>query len=341
MEIKSSNIESLTGFRAISAILVFFHHFPEKKLIIETFDFQREAKIGVSFFFVLSGYLICKSLSSTNFDYEGLKKYLLRRIIRIVPIYWILLFAYLFIDKSMQNENLFVHFLMIKGFMMETWYKGIGAAWSLTTEMSFYIIAPLLFILIDKNKSYIIGIASFVIFTVSYIILNWDMFSFLSSFTLLGRTFEFFVGMLAYYIIAPMIGKLDISKLKLTYWGGLFILITFIILCFIKTIEVPYSTSYLHGKLLNNFILPIFIAMLIIGLQFDKTWLSNILGSKILVLLGKASFVFYLIHGSFRIIEMNNYFWFVTCWVCSIVLYMIIEHPLHQYLGRKLSLERK
>ncbi len=87
---------ALTGIRAIAAYLVFLHHFNPidrggilKRLVNEFY-------IGVSIFFVLSGFLITyRYLDSLSL--VSLRKYFLNRIARIYPIYFfITAFTFLF-----------------------------------------------------------------------------------------------------------------------------------------------------------------------------------------------------------------------------------------------------
>jgi peptidoglycan/LPS O-acetylase OafA/YrhL len=55
---RAVQIPALTGIRAIAAYLVFFHHYPIPQLVYGEMDFFREFHIGVTLFYVLSGFLI-------------------------------------------------------------------------------------------------------------------------------------------------------------------------------------------------------------------------------------------------------------------------------------------
>ncbi|MGQ7387973.1 acyltransferase family protein, partial [Streptococcus suis] len=52
-------IPALTGVRAIAAFLVFFHHFNRTDFSYPVFRTLNEFHMGVTLFFVLSGFLIC------------------------------------------------------------------------------------------------------------------------------------------------------------------------------------------------------------------------------------------------------------------------------------------
>ena len=88
---------ALTGIRAIAAYMVFFHHYnPFVKFIYSYFIYSNinEFHIGVTLFFVLSGFLISfKYLNNNDFNYT---KYFINRFSRIYPIYFILTILPLF-----------------------------------------------------------------------------------------------------------------------------------------------------------------------------------------------------------------------------------------------------
>ena len=78
------------------------------------------------------------------------------------------------------------------------------------------------------------------------------------------------------------------------------------------------------------------------GLMYERTWLQRFLGSRALVLLGNASFAFYLVHISYVNLKLKNYFLlpdrnFVALWAVSIVLYLCFEKPVYDFCRRRLK----
>jgi peptidoglycan/LPS O-acetylase OafA/YrhL len=59
---------------------------------------------------------------------------------------------------------------------------------------------------------------------------------------------------------------------------------------------VEPTTSDYARLLVNNILLPLPIASLLWGLIHERTWLQRLLQSRLLTLLGKSSYAFYLIH---------------------------------------------
>ena len=97
--------------------------------------------IGVHIFFVISGFIMVY----TSFSKEGrafdAPKFLLRRFIRIFPIYWIYACLYLFIHQSILNgyalsvKDTIYSLLLLPGYSPLI----IGPGWTLSYELYFYL----------------------------------------------------------------------------------------------------------------------------------------------------------------------------------------------------------
>ena len=111
-------IKQLDSVRAIAVILVIITHwFPEtNKLNIYTSIFN-----GVDIFFVLSGFLITRILLQNRLDAKSstvtksavVKNFFVRRILRIFPIYYLLIFLLLVFASTTGTDikNSFPYFL--------------------------------------------------------------------------------------------------------------------------------------------------------------------------------------------------------------------------------------
>ena len=157
-------IPALTGVRALAAYLVFISHycyvfddnFPH---IVQRFF--GEFHIGVSVFFVLSGFLITfRYYDNFHLTVDWFKQYLKNRVARIYPMYFILTlgaFVYYFFTKDETITKGFEHpvvllllnITFIRGLFYQFWDTGIAQGWSLTVEECFYFSAPV-FLLISK-----------------------------------------------------------------------------------------------------------------------------------------------------------------------------------------------
>lgn len=355
---KTKYFDSLTGVRAIAAYLVYLHHFnPVNSTLVHPviYDFIQEFHIGVTIFFVLSGFLITyRYYESDNFN---VKKYFVNRFSRIYPMYFLLTtitFIGLIISKCSLNLNdIYIYIMnitLLRGFFDELKFTLIAQGWTLTLEETFYIVAPLIFILIKYSKNLIfilpfmfiiIGIIMVIVFRKFEFYGFFKSFGFMFGYTFFGRCFEFFAG-----IILALILKAKAINFKFNYFtfSG-FVLI--IVSVFIMSITKGYANFGIQTKFgffINTIILPLFgIVPFFYGLIHEKTIFSKLLSSKIFILLGKSSYVFYLIHlGFFHVFLrgfFNNYiFIFLLLNIISILIYRFIENPLCVFFKNKLTL---
>ena len=122
----------ITGLNGIRAIAVFFviisHRFP-KDHFVNLFPL---GNYGVDIFFVLSGFLISRILISqiknapikNTSNYTILKNFILRRALRIFPLYYALLF-FMYFTKGIIGSNFRENF---------SWYFFYGANYFITAH---------------------------------------------------------------------------------------------------------------------------------------------------------------------------------------------------------------
>jgi peptidoglycan/LPS O-acetylase OafA/YrhL len=92
---------------------------------------------------------------------------------------------------------------------------------------------------------------------------------------------------------------------------------------------------------LHNLFLPVGIVLLLYGLMREKTWLSKILSSPLLILLGNASYAFYLLQmGKVETLvatltQHSKILNFISLWVLSILVYLFWEKPIYQFVKKQ------
>ena len=158
----------LNGLRFLSALAVIITHVElmQDKLGLENlWDnllIHNLGVIGVSFFFVLSGFLITFLMieEKKSFNSFSVKSFYLRRIFRIWPLYFLILILGFFILPNITyipffSENLEFNFstnLIIYLFILPNIALSIfpavpliGQSWSIGVEEQFYLIWPIIF----------------------------------------------------------------------------------------------------------------------------------------------------------------------------------------------------
>jgi peptidoglycan/LPS O-acetylase OafA/YrhL len=118
---------------------------------------------GVDLFFVLSGFLIGGILLDVRASPNYFKTFYLRRLYRIIPVYYLWIALYLLVVAALGQfssgaRTAAVLFLFLQNFGMRYTSQLANAwflpAWSLAVEEQFYLIAPLLIRLVSRRKLY-------------------------------------------------------------------------------------------------------------------------------------------------------------------------------------------
>lgn len=147
----SSHIPALDGLRAIAVFLVIFYHFG--------FEWIPGAH-GVMIFFVLSGFLITWLLLKENEKHGriSISGFYTRRVLRIFPAfycYWILLVALLLVTgRKILWPQAISSLLYVSNYynaINGDPNTGFSHTWSLAIEEQFYLLWPVLFVLLRRN----------------------------------------------------------------------------------------------------------------------------------------------------------------------------------------------
>jgi peptidoglycan/LPS O-acetylase OafA/YrhL len=165
-----SRIPELDGMRGLAILLVLMVHiipynpvqihYPGEKYIA---SFASMGWAGVDIFFVLSGFLITSILLRTKSGAGYFKKFYVRRILRIFPLYYITI-TIVFIVAPLINSTLktevlanmpwYYLYIVNWGFAFNrlTDSLSIGLTWSLAIEEQFYLAWPLVVYYLNSKK---------------------------------------------------------------------------------------------------------------------------------------------------------------------------------------------
>ncbi len=158
-------LQSLDGLRAIAIILVFLchmqYHIPPVNLpAVVLRAYVSQGWMGVDLFFVLSGFLITGILLDTREARNYFRGFYLRRILRIFPLYYLVLIAVIFAGIRLNNPafttklplpaDRWLYFCYLTNWLA-LWKAHWGLHyvnylahfWSLAVEEQFYLVWPL------------------------------------------------------------------------------------------------------------------------------------------------------------------------------------------------------
>jgi peptidoglycan/LPS O-acetylase OafA/YrhL len=355
--VSNTYFSSLTGLRAVAASMVFFDHFnPFKVSLFGKFlhGFVSEWHVGVTIFFVLSGFLICyRYRDIVTFRNYWLWNYFVNRFGRIYPMYFIVtVFAFLpFVCHCSFADNRMVFLLNItflRGLFDEYKFTGAATGWSLTVEEMFYFLFPLIILASRKIKLIfqpLLWIAGGLLLWVIFRNLAFHGFfatlKFLFEFTFFCRCVEFYTGILLALYVKQHWDGLSRKGYYRTAGGILWIVFGISLLVINRQHSKDPGVFLFYETIVNNFLLPPGIALLFYGLLKEKNFVRKMLESRVFVLFGKSSYVFYLIHNGplFALLYFNLYqkleIVYVLMQLIALLLFLVVEKPLNNFIRRK------
>lgn len=343
MEVKPkfNRYDGIQVLRLIAALLVVITHitFYNHERLDQNVNIWSFGAIGVDIFFVISGFIMV----ATSGIYDGKpvnwKDFVKKRILRIVPMYWIAtsikVLALLSVPAMVLHAELDLSRILMSYFFLPQFNPAgrfeplLGVGWTLIYEMFFYAFFALALFL-NRNSIKLISI----IFV---------FFAFLSIFRMPDwpATTMYFHPIILYFVAGMWIYH---YYRKLSHKSMMIITaiigVLFFILAFLLDMDVTAKAKSLAGFLLAIWIFLFFLAIepLIHGRV-----------PRVLLFLGEASYVLYLFHPLFLPIipeffarYMNVPAWFSvlisipTALIGASIIHRIIEKPVTKWLKPKI-----
>jgi peptidoglycan/LPS O-acetylase OafA/YrhL len=179
--LKGNHVKFLDGVRGFAVSFVLLYHFFPKTLSVQfdsNFFFLWDSLwlmgwSGVDLFFVLSGFLITGILYKSKGKPNYFKNFYIRRILRIFPIYYLLLFVFLLaiplIKGTGVSSDSIYYWLYISNFDTEfkiPIHPILVVAWSLSIEEQYYLFYPAMVYFLNY-KRWVIALAILILISVS------------------------------------------------------------------------------------------------------------------------------------------------------------------------------
>ncbi len=349
-------LDQLTFTRFIAAIAIVIYHFGKKIYPFNTdliAPVVWQSYIGVSYFFVLSGFVMVIAYHKNDSSLIQPKTYFVNRFARIYPVYFLaLILAIIYCigaSKAFTPTTLALNLTFLHGFIPKFATSINGPAWSLPVEVLFYISFPFLFNRFYKKTNLLtISLVALIVWIASQAV----MFNLLYS--------EYYQGFpstshnLIYYFPFMhfnqfMIGSLA-ALLFLKFkdkWAGnydIVILILTVVLYFALRFK-PQFVDYHNGLLA-----PLF-ALIILALCFNTGFFTKIFKHKWLLFLGEISYgvyilqkpIFGILAGVFEKLGLKGqaYLYFsvslAALLIASSLSYIYFEKPLRNAIKAKFN----
>jgi len=148
---------SLDGLRFICIMAVLWHHAPVWPDMQQPSPILTRGFLGVDFFFVLSGYLITTLLVREE-DRHGrfsVRGFYWRRILRILPVYFLIVTAlgvyYIFVKGEVGYLAQWPYYYLFLANFLTDHIPMLPPTWSLSVEEQFYMIWPLLLLVLPRR----------------------------------------------------------------------------------------------------------------------------------------------------------------------------------------------
>ena len=172
--IKEKRIHSYDFLRGLAIIAVIATHvvqsFPSGINLIDTaFQFGR---YGVQLFYFVSALTMCHMWKLREGEDSPIKKFYIRRVLRIAPLFWLAIPVYLLINglkptyfapNGISLHQVLLTITFLHGFWPDSINSVVPGGWSIAVEMTFYLLFPVL-ILTIKGRSHIYLALAFAIY---------------------------------------------------------------------------------------------------------------------------------------------------------------------------------
>lgn len=361
MSNKSSIIHSLTSLRIFAALGVFLSHLGIlSQSSIPQFNAASKyffnGYIGVTFFYILSGFIINYSFSRHMAEGRfSNKDFVFYRLARLFPVHVVSLacvlyiFGYLVNWDATNKSALAYNLLLIQSFIPDSGYyfSFNPVSWSISCEMFFYLSFCLLVKFSTKQLVSAFAIIQalniyFLIYPPSGISLHWLFYI-----NPIFRLSDFILGVIVcrMFLSKPVKPKFGICS-AMEIGSVIFLAVTvYVATNHVANMNVKYDILYIPC-----------MASIVVAFAFNGGVISRMLSNKYLILLGEASFSFYMFHWMIvsKLIEVmkpdkNNFqdvLVYILCClalslIISIVSFKLIEMPANKILRRVWAEYRK
>ena len=335
---QDKQFSGLNGLRAAACLSVILHHVflkldfrAQEPLLQFLWYIVWKGNIGVSIFFVLSGFLLSYPFWNNYLSgaaFPGIKNYIIKRAARIMPGYYLALGASVIVTYAFSQDfefaarRIITGFTFTSGFHYTTFFPvSINAPlWSISFEVFSYILMPVFFYLLYrifyKKRSFGIGIVYWLIVFIFIIGINqlinihfmtdnirkgWEFGKvggaklWMPGYNPVGFFGQFMCGIFAAGIYVFLAGK-DALREKLARRGVFDIGVLVIVIAMIAVfLRMPFDFMNLQNQPYYFPVIAVMLMLLVVGLVNSRI-AGKILDVGFMRFTGKISFGLYIWH---------------------------------------------
>lgn len=331
--LRSGHLPALTGLRFFLALWVIFGHISGKGHVYEPIALMmpgplrsvaRSGYLAVPTFFVLSGFVLARTYASTRWSPRSVWKYLVGRFARVYPVYLLSLLIVLpFIVKAKDQPKgwlVAMHLTLTQGWWMGHYTAGWNTpAWSLSCEMFFYLMFPLL-IFPMKEWGWVrtIGAALLTCVLPQAMVALGLSDQIKPAFHLA----DFLMGILVARAFGLLTETREAPTGKWLYGTG-----------FLGSAALIGYAQYLPKWIPPAMLLRPLNAVLLLGLGLGGGWIARCLSARPIVYLGKSSYGMYILHIPILWWAVSwpeaavRYLYVLLVVAASCIVYALLEEP--------------
>ena len=307
-------LRALTSLRFFAAAMIVFFHSRGLFGISEQLVDSVPRAQAMSFFFILSGFILVYVYPSLD-RVSDIRRFWVARFARLWPVHFAaFLLLVVLLHKNLSWRAL-LNLAMINSWIPFTrcYMSYNGVSWAIATEFAFYLLFPFLiykwertwFIKLFATGLLLIGLIAFCNhFQIPYKTNeDWGLsLHALISVHPLGRLFEFVLGMVFALWWQKKLSRKYIGRRLGTFLELLIFTLVIVVIYFrtdlVHVVEKHYSWLGPAGIvwLGNSGIVCLFYGVLVAVLALEKGVISWLLASRLLVWLGQLSFSIYMVH---------------------------------------------
>lgn len=282
--------------------------------------FNTSGRLAVWMFFGLSGYVIGYGFFKPRYELstQGVACYLLRRALRILPLFW-LATAITISILYMQGRSFDVGLSQLLAFQWQHLDYPVGVFWTLGVELQFYLSVPLLaWAMIATGRwSIAVGVGLWLALWLSFGDSPDDR-------SMIGNLQHFIAGMLI--AKAYLSGSLD--RFQRPWWMVLFACLGMAAICTANLLYHAGQFWTLRASLASDVAI---IALLVVNCALAERALAPRLAGRLLMGLGVVAYGLYAWHGVLLTLwpGMGDSFLilFVSSLAVAIVSFVFFERP--------------